>query len=207
MNLPSKNTTKIAIPVISASLTAPVRNAVPNEVEGAPIVVPRTVGTSFSPEKLMTSQVNVTPGPTGNAPVGAHPAVGTPSASTAAPATIKTVRNRITYSGRQLWKFDQFFNTKKFLNKEEVYYVAQQVGCTALQVSVWYQNRRRKWKEQTGITDAEILEIKKEQKKHISTLIPRPPRPQNCIKIVTKDGIVFQSVAKNYNGPSHIWLN
>ena len=155
----------------------------------------------------MTSQANVTSGLAGSAPAAAHPVIGTPSASTTAPATIKTVRNRITYSGRQLWRFEQFFNTKKFLNKEEVYYVAQEVGCTVLQVSVWYQNRRRKWKEQTGITDAEILEIKKEQKKPISTLCPRPPRPQNCIKIVTKDGIVFQSVLENYNGPSHIRLD
>ena len=155
---------------------------------------------------LMTSLLTTALGQTRIAPATAPPAVAEPSLTTTSVAA-STVKRRITYNGMQLRKLELFFDTKQFLNKEEVWFVAEDVGITVQQVQVWYQNRRKKWRMVTGISEAEVIAIRKEQKKSTPILRPQLPKLKRYIRVLTKKGVIFQSVHRTYNGPSYIWLD
>lgn len=71
---------------------------------------------------------------------------------------------RTTFTGRQIFELEKLFEVKKYLSSGERADMAKLLNVTETQVKIWFQNRRTKWKKKDNVTNAEVAEIKQQNK-------------------------------------------
>ncbi|XP_023935221.2 homeobox protein 10 [Bicyclus anynana] len=71
---------------------------------------------------------------------------------------------RTTFTGRQIFELEKLFEVKKYLSSGERADMAKLLNVTETQVKIWFQNRRTKWKKKDNLSNAEVAEIKQQNK-------------------------------------------
>ncbi|XP_041982943.1 retinal homeobox protein Rx-B-like [Aricia agestis] len=71
---------------------------------------------------------------------------------------------RTTFTGRQIFELEKLFEVKKYLSSGERADMAKLLNVTETQVKIWFQNRRTKWKKKDNISNAEVAELKQQNK-------------------------------------------
>ncbi|EDO42470.1 predicted protein, partial [Nematostella vectensis] len=55
-------------------------------------------------------------------------------------------RKRTAFTSKQLLQLEREFHNKKYVSLEERSVIATNLNLTEVQVKIWFQNRRAKWK-------------------------------------------------------------
>ncbi|CAH0596133.1 unnamed protein product [Chrysodeixis includens] len=71
---------------------------------------------------------------------------------------------RTTFTGRQIFELEKLFEVKKYLSSGERADMAKLLNVTETQVKIWFQNRRTKWKKKDNVSNAEVAEMKQQNK-------------------------------------------
>ncbi|KAJ0172411.1 hypothetical protein K1T71_012384 [Dendrolimus kikuchii] len=80
------------------------------------------------------------------------------------PGAGRRKKARTTFTGRQIFELEKLFEVKKYLSSGERADMAKLLNVTETQVKIWFQNRRTKWKKKDNVSNAEVAEIKQQNK-------------------------------------------
>lgn len=80
------------------------------------------------------------------------------------PGVGRRKKARTTFTGRQIFELEKLFEVKKYLSSGERADMAKLLNVTETQVKIWFQNRRTKWKKKDNVTNAEVAEMKQQNK-------------------------------------------
>ncbi|XP_075984616.1 homeobox protein NK7.1 [Anticarsia gemmatalis] len=80
------------------------------------------------------------------------------------PGVGRRKKARTTFTGRQIFELEKLFEVKKYLSSGERADMAKLLNVTETQVKIWFQNRRTKWKKKDNVSNAEVAEIKQQNK-------------------------------------------
>ncbi|CAK1593635.1 unnamed protein product [Parnassius mnemosyne] len=97
---------------------------------------------------------------------------------------------RTTFTGRQIFELEKLFEVKKYLSSGERADMAKLLNVTETQVKIWFQNRRTKWKKKDNVTNAEVAEIKQQNK---------PSSEEKKTEDVKEDPLALDMSKKNCN--------
>ena len=77
--------------------------------------------------------------------------------STSSGSSSKSRRRRTAFTSEQLLQLEREFHSKKYLSLTERSQIAQQLKLSEVQVKIWFQNRRAKWKRvKAGIIHSSV---------------------------------------------------
>ncbi|KAG6446174.1 homeobox protein 10 isoform X2 [Manduca sexta] len=80
------------------------------------------------------------------------------------PGVGRRKKARTTFTGRQIFELEKLFEVKKYLSSGERADMAKLLNVTETQVKIWFQNRRTKWKKKDNVSNAEVAEMKQQNK-------------------------------------------
>ena len=68
-------------------------------------------------------------------------------------------RVRTIFTPDQLEQLERIFEKQQYMVGSERYYLASKLQLSEAQVKVWFQNRRIKWRKQTGLEGSHHIDI------------------------------------------------
>ena len=68
-------------------------------------------------------------------------------------------RRRTIFTAAQLERLEFEFQQQQYIVGQERRYLARELGLNEIQVKVWFQNRRIKWRKYTHVTDIDPVMV------------------------------------------------
>lgn len=66
-------------------------------------------------------------------------------------AAIRPRRRRTAFTSEQLLELEKEFHSKKYLSLSDRSNIARSLGLSEVQIKIWFQNRRAKWKRAKSV--------------------------------------------------------